>query len=452
MTEKDMIHMTTKDLKRLHFIKKAIDSDITQKQAAEACGLSERQTRRIIARIRKEGEAGIIHKSRGKPSHASLPKKLKERVLTLHQTRYPDFGPTLASEKLWEKNKIKVHPETLRRWFLESDIHYKTRKKRPRREWRERKAGLGEMIQMDGSHHDWLEGRGPWLVLMGYIDDATGHVFARFYDYEGTLPAMDSFYRYVKRYGIPQSVYLDKHSTYKSQGQPTLEEELQGLGPRSQFERALEDLGVEVIHAHSAPAKGRIERLFGIFQDRLVKELRLHRARTKDEANRIFKNYLPKYNRRFNKVPRNPSDLHRRVPPTMDLRQVLSIQTQRTLNNDNTVRHGSKLYLIRHRFPRQHPHKILVQERLDGRVYLTDQGRALSYREVKEAPPRLVVNPKPKPPRGPWKRFVPPKDHIYRQFVINPFKSARLLNNHRPEPVHEPKNSQVKESIHALAE
>ena len=188
---------------------------------------------------------GVIHKARGTPSKRKLSASLKERVLNLCQEKYNGFGPTLVHEKLAEIDKIKVSAQSLRNWLIEAGIWKKRRKIKQHRQWRERKTCLGEMLQLDGSHHDWLEGRGPKLVLMAYIDDATSNVFARFYDYEGTVPALDSFKRYVKRYGLPQSVYADRHSTYKSTAKPSIEDELNGSRPQSQFERALAELGVE---------------------------------------------------------------------------------------------------------------------------------------------------------------------------------------------------------------
>lgn len=426
MPEQDMIHMTNRELKRLHFIKKAMDNEITQEHAAEACGLSERQVRRIITRVREGGARAIIHKSRGQPSHASLPKKLKQRIIALYKAKYPDFGPTLASEKFQEHNRIKIHPETLRLWLKECDVPYRTRKKRPHREWRERRAACGEMIQMDGSHHDWLEGRGPWLVLMGYIDDATGNVFARFYDYEGTFPAMDSFLRYVQKYGLPQSVYLDKHTTYKSNAKPTLEEELQGKDPKSQFERALEQLGVEIIHAHSPQAKGRIERLFGTFQDRLVKELRLSKAKNKDEANRVLAKYLPKFNRKFGIEPRTKTDLHRPAPKTLELRHILSLHETRTLQNDNTIRYHQRTYLIKHHWSQKRPKDILVVEKFDGATGLYDGKTRLAYVEVKEPPKKA---PRPKPPKRLHRIVIPTETHPWRRMAISPPDIGKVPQN-----------------------
>ena len=275
MAEKDIIMVRQKDLRRLHVVHKVLEGTMTQREAAELVSLSERQIRRIVERIRQEGDKGVCHTARGKPSNRRLPEKLKDRIVHLYKTTYADFGPTLFTEKLEEREGISISRETARTWLKEEGLWKTHRRRKAHRQWRERKDRYGEMVQMDGSHHDWFEGRGPACVFMGYIDDATGNVFGRFYEYEGTIPAMDSFTRYIKKHGLPMTVYLDKHTTYKSPAEPTLEDELNGTEPLSEFGRALAELGVELIHAHSPQAKGRIERLFNTLQDRLVKEMRL---------------------------------------------------------------------------------------------------------------------------------------------------------------------------------
>ena len=234
----------------------------------------------------------------------------------------------------------------------------KHRKRKAHRQWRERKDHYGEMLQMDGSHHDWFEGRGPKCVLMGYIDDATGSVYGRFYEYEGTIPAMDSFKRYSTKYGLPMSVYLDKHTTYKSW---VRRDDFQETEPMSQFGRALQELGVRKLHAHSPQAKGRIERLFNTFQDRLVKEMRLRGVSTIDEANTFLASYLPVYNQRFCVTPKKEENLHRKV--SVDLDTVLCIKTERTLKNDHTIQYDGKLYQIDGRIRAK---RVMVEELIDG--------------------------------------------------------------------------------------
>ena len=186
MAGEDIIMLNKKELKRLHIVKKAFEGVIKQVEAGEILGLSERQIRRLVKEVRKEGDRGIAHKSRGKASNSVITRDIKDKVIRLYREKYKGFGPTLLSEKLLELEDIKISKETLRNWLIETGDWKKVRKSRAHRQWRERKHYYGEMVQMDGSHHDWLEGRCPELVLMGYIDDATNRIFARFYDYEGT--------------------------------------------------------------------------------------------------------------------------------------------------------------------------------------------------------------------------------------------------------------------------
>ena len=410
MAREDRIIMSVKELRRLHVIQQVLERKMKQVQAAEVLGLSDRQIRRLVKRVGTEGERGLIHRSRGRPSNCAMGGKVKARVLRLYQTQYSDFGPTLAAEKLAERDRIVISDETLRRWLLETGVSHFKRRKRPHRRWRERKAYRGEMIQIDGSHHAWLEERGTVCVLMGYMDDATGRVFARFYEYEGTIPALDSFKHYVRRYGIPLSVYLDKHSTYKSTAKPTLEEQLQGHEPMSQFERALVELGVQVIHADSPQAKGRIERLFGTFQDRLIKEMRLAGIQTIAEANRFLKGYLPIYNRRFSVSAVGESDLHRPIPPGLDLNGILCIKTERALRNDFTVAHNGGLYQVHDNVRTA---RVVVQERMNGTMRIMHQDRSLRYEPILARPPKSP--PVPKVRTGPV-QSRPGPDHPWRDF------------------------------------
>ena len=215
MAVEEILTMSQTELKRLHVIRKTIEKGITQAGAAELLEISERQVRRIIQRVRIEADKGVIHQSRGKLSHRATSIVVKNKILKLCRGVYSGFNPTFASEKLFERNKIVINRETLRQWFIAGGIRYEKRKARPHRQWRERKQHYGQMVQMDGSHHDWFEGRGKPCVLMGYIDDATSKVYARFYAHEGTIPAMDSFKRYIVKHGIPASIYLDRHAAYK---------------------------------------------------------------------------------------------------------------------------------------------------------------------------------------------------------------------------------------------
>ncbi len=415
MAGKDIIMLRQKELKRLHVIHRVIRGELKQVEAKGLISLSERQIRRIVRRIQQEGDEGIRHKSRGRQSSRKTSKELGKRIIGLYRQKYQGFGPTLTSEKLDEIDGIEISKETVRTLLIESGDWQKGRKCRKHRQWRQRKSHRGEMVQMDGSHHDWFEGRGPWCVLMAYIDDATGRVQGKFYEYEGTIPAMDSFRRYIRRYGIPLSVYLDKHTTYKSTGKPTIEEELQGIKPMSQFERAMKELGVDVIHAHSPQAKGRIERLFATLQDRLVKEMRLRSISTIEEANRFLQEYLPTYNKKFMVAAASKEDLHRPVHKGVDLDKILCIRTERTVRNDHTIAHERKLYQIEESISGK---KVIVEEKIDGKMLIMHHGKHLRYRQITKRPEKIKqpVSRKKKTP------YVLPSDHPWRKFDINRFK------------------------------
>ncbi len=387
MAEGDIIMMRQEELKRLHLIRQVIEKVLTQVEAGNLLSLSARQIRRIAKRVLKEGDKGVLHKSRGRPSPNAIEEDIKHKALRLCKTKYEGFNPTLAVEKLFEINGIKLSRETLRGWFKQNDIPYQTRKKRPHRNWRERKRRFGEMEQVDGSHHDWFEGRGPKCVLMGYIDDANNNVFARFYDSEGTFPFMDSFKRYAIKYGLPQSVYMDRHPAYKVNTEPSIEDQLNNREPESQVQRALGELGVEPIFAYSPQAKGRIERLFRTFQDRLVKEMRLKGVRSVAEGNKFLKNYLPVYNGRFKVEALEKGDLHRPLPRNINLDKILCRKTEHGLNNDSTVVHEKKLY---HILSRVHAKKVIVEERINGRLLITYKGKELKYRHITQRPAKKV--------------------------------------------------------------
>jgi transposase len=409
MAQKDVIQMSRKELQRIHLIKKVLEGVITQKEASQLLSVSDRQIRRIVRRVRSEGEKGVIHRSRGKQSNRRTDQVIRDKIISLYRRHYKDFGPTLASEKLIERDHIRIHDETLRLMLMQSGDWVKTRKKKQCRSFRERRGHIGEMVQMDGSHHTWFEDRGPACVLMGYIDDASNRTFARFYEYEGTIPAMDSFRQYIGKYGLPVSIYLDKHSTYKSTARPTIEDELKNTEPVSQFERSLKELGIRVIHANSPQAKGRIERLFETLQDRLVKEMRLERISTIEEGNLFLKQYLPLYNRKFEVHPTKEGDLHRPVKKDTDLAMILCRKTERTVRKDRTIQHRGRLYQIEDALRG----KVMVHERLDGSMVITHKDRRVRFHEITQRPvPVQEDTPKIR------KSCAPSKDHPWRTFTI----------------------------------
>ena len=412
MVGEDKVIMSVKELRRVHVIRHTMEKKLTQVKAGTLLGLTTRHIRRLIERVEQEGDQGLAHRGRGKPSNRRLPETVKAKALTLYAQRYGDFGPTLAAEKLAECHGIPISDETLRRWLHVRGVDHFTRRKRPHRAWRARKAHVGELVQLDGSHHDWFEGRGARCVLMAYIDDASSRVYARFYSYEGTIPALDSFTRYVRRYGVPLAVYADKHTTYQSPAPPTGDEQLAGVKPTSQFGRALSELGVELIPAHSPQAKGRVERLFKTFQDRVIKELRLADVSTLDAANQFLNGYLPIYNRRFAVQPAQTADLHRPRPAHRELDRILCLKTTRCLRRDWTVAHHGHLYQVRTNVRATH---VMVEERVDGTMRMTHNGRPLTYQAIVARPLRVPSPPKIALPQRP---VTPTRAHPWRKRLL----------------------------------
>ena len=381
----DTLVMRQNELKRLELVKKAIDKQITQVEASKFLGISYRQVKRIIKRVRELGSKGVIHQARGKFNVRRIKDVIKTKVLRVYARRYKDFGATLASEKLAKHEGIRISRETLRKWLRAEGHEAARRRRRKHRRWRERKEYRGQMVQMDGSHHDWLEGRGPKLVIMGYIDDASNRIFGRFYEYEGTIPALDSFKRYCHKYGIPNSVYLDRHTTYKSTQQEQYKSWVLGDGDGlSEFERALKGLDVRVIHANSPQAKGRVERLFRTLQDRLVKELRLCKARTIADANRVLERYLIEHNGQYMVKPLKRANMHRPSPGMKALNEILCISKEHVIRNDNTIAHNKRFYQV---LARTTAKKVEVRDYVDGQVGIIDRdNKHLRYEVINKRP------------------------------------------------------------------
>ena len=376
--------MTHKDVVRLDIITKVSEKRLLQKEAASLLNLTERQIRRILTNFKMQGPSGIIHASRGSRSNRRRDDKLTKKIVKLYKKKYKGFGPTLAAEKMKELNEHVISNESLRMLLIEENLWKPRRNRKRHLKHRDRKDYFGEMVQLDGSHHDWLEGRGPKMVLMGYIDDATGNTYGRFYDYEGTQPAMDSFRRYIKKYGIPRCIYFDRHSTYKNNNaKVTIEDELKGKEPLSQFSRALEEIGVRFIHANSPQAKGRIERSFNTHQDRLIKEMRLANIKTMEDANKFLDSYYwKKHNKKFTVTPKGSTDLHLQSYSKSTIDRSLSKMTPHPIKNDRTITHHRKWYQILS--PISAKKKVIVEERYDGKMFITYNNKPLKFKEIEK--------------------------------------------------------------------
>lgn len=411
------IALSAKERKRLELMSRVKEGLLKLVQAAELCRLSYRQMKRVWKRYQEEGDLGLAHRSRGKESNRQYETRFREKVLARYAERYPDFGPTLASEYM-AKEGLGVDHETLRRWLLKSGQWEKRRKRQKHRQWRERKAQRGMLVQMDGSHHDWFEGRRKEAVLMVMIDDATNQTLARLYEREDTRAAFDVFERYARQYGLPQALYVDHDSIYECTREARIDEELRGQRPQTQFERAMNTLVVNIIPANSPQAKGRVERRNGVFQDRLVKALRLEGICTIEAANRYLAHiFLPELNRCFTVKAREPGNLHRPVPAGIRLKDVLCFEEPRMVQHDWTLRWRNRYFQIARQHEALHLAKrtVTVRERLDGSMALLYRGQSLSYKELPARPVYSVTRTITDKPRTPC---VPAADHPWRRYRV----------------------------------
>jgi hypothetical protein len=373
----DRIPMSQKERDILKIMHAVLGGERTQAEAARLLDKSTRQVRRILRRLQVGGDATIVHGLRGKPSNHQPDHKLRQAVLATYCQHYADFGPTFASEKL-AQHGLHVGAQTLRRWLMAEGLWQRQRRRETHRSRRPRRACFGELVQMDASIHDWLEGRGEEVVLISMIDDATNRILARFYP-EGTVQThMDLLERWLRRYGRPLALYTDRHSIFKPQDKGHVLPDAV-----TQFGRALQELGIDLICAHSPQAKGRIERSFGTAQDRWVKELRLAGVDNAEDANEVLGRLLPGHNRRFSKAAREATDAHRPLGPGHDLAAILSIQEQRVVSNDYTVRFQNRFYqLLPPVHPGQRGGRVVIEQRLDGSMAIRFRDKYLRYREV----------------------------------------------------------------------
>ena len=361
-----MTTLTMRDEKRLDVIQRVYRSELTVGEAALVMGVSERQCYRVKARVGKAGAKGVIHGNRGRPCKRKTQEKTVRRVLELARGKYQGFNDHHLTEKLKEQEKIELSREKVRR-ILRAEGIVSPRKRRgiKHRSRRERRASEGMMLQVDGSPHDWLQGRGPRLCLIGAIDDATSTVMGAFFVLaESSWAYFKLFLEIFKKHGLPQSIYTDCHSVFWTDREPTLPEQLINRKPTTEVGRGLEELGVTLILAHSPQAKGRIERLWNTFQDRLVSELRLSKAKTLEQATEVLDRYLPVHNRKFSK-PAQAEPAWRRVS-SVQIERALCFKQQRTVAKDNTVTFEGTVLQI----PKTSPFRSYANKRIDVHVLL----------------------------------------------------------------------------------
>jgi transposase len=381
---KGYITMSAKEAERINIMDNLIEKRIKQKHAARQLGISIRQIRRIMKRYKREGAAGLIHLGRGRPGNRVIPQKEKNRVIEIIKEHYPDFGPTFALEKLKEFHGITFGVDTLRKEMIAQDLwRTKTRKIKKIHPYRERRACLGELVQLDGSPHRWFEDRGSACTLLAFIDDATNRIMdGAFVDYEGTWNLFTATEHYLKTHGKPLALYVDKHSTFKINRQATVEEELKDQQAKSQFSRAMDELGIEVIYANSPQAKGRVENLFGTLQDRLIKEMRLSGIKNKEEGTRFFREeYIPIHNSKFAVLPREKANLHRPLLASDELTRIFTIQSKRLVSKDLIVQYKNTRYQLlpeagyRHTLKKM---KITIEENREGKTCFRYKGKIIA--------------------------------------------------------------------------
>lgn len=443
------VTLTVKEQKRLHVLNELEAGRITNRKASELIGVTERHIYRLKAKYRIEGAKALEHGNRGRESPRRIPDAIRAQVVNLVREKYRGFNDHHLTELLRERHDILLSRSTVRRLRQEVGLASPRKRRAPKhRSRRERYPRRGMLLQIDGSDHDWLEGRGPGLTLIAAIDDATGEIpFALFRDEEDAAGYFLLLRRIVEAYGLPLALYADRHTIFRSPKKPTIEQELAGEAPRSQFGRLVDELGIELIPSYSPQARGRVERLFGTLQDRLVKELRLEKVCSLEEANRFLEDFLPRFNAGFTQDPTEPESAYLRLPKDVNLEALFCFKHQRKVRNDNTISFAGHILQIppdRHRgnYARC---RVEVRQHMDGRLSVWHQGRKLTTFDPEEnGPPRVgkftpalkvgrnrpsangkksqVEKPKS---RQPWK---PPADHPWRK----PIKSSRFDTTNAP--------------------
>jgi molybdenum-dependent DNA-binding transcriptional regulator ModE len=405
--------MSQKERTRMGVMKQVKAKLLSIVAAGKLLGLSYRQAKRIWCRYRDKGDKGLVHRGRGRTGNRCKATRIRERILARYKERYADFGPTLAAEHLGREGLVIDH-ETLRLWLLAKGWWTIKRRRQKHRQWRERKACFGELVQMDGSHHDWFEGRRGPAVLMVMIDDATNRTYAQFSEQETTRAAYDTFEGYVRRHKMPVGLYVDRDSIYRADREPTVAEQLAGQEPLTQFGRAMKGLGVAIELAYSPQAKGRVERRNGLLQDRLVKELRLAGISDLKGANHFLEEkFLPDLNRRFWVKPAQEADAHRAVP--RNLAELLNWEQERVVQRDWTVAWEGRWFQIEsgHEALCLVGRSVIVRQLRDGTVHLVREGQKLNCRELAQRPTRAAQR---KPLRTGASPIKPKAAHPWRQF------------------------------------
>ena len=414
--------MSKRELGRVEVLARVRSKQLRLVDAGRLLRVSYRQAKRLWKRYREEGAAGLKHRSAGRLSHHAHELKFRQKVLQLVREKYGGtvgerFGPTLAAEHLASEDSLQVKAETLRRWMLAEGLWSRERKRRRHRRRRERKEHFGEMVQMDGSFHAWLEERGPEGCLIDMVDDATNKTWAQLGEQETIWAVADALRAWIERYGVPLALYVDWKNLYKRPANAG--ERMRGEEPITQFGRMCAKLDIEVIAANSPQAKGRVERQHGTHQDRLVKKLRRKQICSHAAANVYLKReYLPEHNRRFARMAAKPEDYHRRAPRGAELDRIFRLENERTVSEDWVVRYDNRFFQLE---PGSHNYApsqstVLVCEGRHGNMAIEYRGRPLRWQEI-PAPRPAVAAAKPLTERviQAKRKWVPPRNHPWRE-------------------------------------
>lgn len=429
--EPERIELSAKERERLKVLHEVEQGHLQQVEAARRLRLTDRHVRRLQARLRREGDGGLVHRLRGRRSNHKIPEAFTARALrVLRQARYAGFGPTLAAEHL-ARQGIRVSRETLRHWLSAAGLwHIRRRRVKQVHVWRPRRAAFGQLVMMDSSPYPWLEDRGPSCHLIALIDDATSRVRGRLVEHDSTEENFCTLQGWLQRYGRPLALYTDKSGLFVTSRPVQWQEQLRGEPARTQFGRALAELDIEWIAAHSPQAKGRIERLFGTLQDRLVKEMRVAGIDTLEAANRFLEiTFWPLWEKRFTVPPTQTGDAHRPLHRTHRLEQILSVRVVRTVAEDHTVSWNGQRWGLRREdvcVGLRGAHAE-IERRLDGSHWLRFRGRYLPLMACPAAArsaspfglrPTGLTDRKPKPKTERKPKYIPPPDHPWRTFLF----------------------------------
>jgi len=417
--------MSNRELTRADIMQRLVDKRLKQREAASLLDLSLRQLKRLLRAYRKDGPCSLISKKRGKASNHQLPAKLKDQALFLIQSRYSDFGPTLAHEKLLELHDLHLSVESVRQLMIGAGLWVAKRARRPGiHHLRPRRSALGELVQLDGSPHDWFEGRAPRCTLLVFIDDATGRLMQlHFAESETTFAYFDAVRQYLLHHGKPQAFYSDKFSVFR----PVRKEILKGEAI-TQFGRAMKELDIEIICANTPQAKGRVERVNQTLQDRLVKELRLQQINSIQEANRYVPEFIRGFNKKFGVEPKSRINAHRKLSATERLEQILVMKENRSLSKNLQLSYKGVIYQIETKRPTYTMRRatVIVRENSQGEIRIEYKGKQLDYKvyhrqpkqaEVKDAKQVQAAREYKIGNKG-RKQYIPPADHRWRKFRL----------------------------------